>query len=114
MNEKEILKGLRNAYFYIDDIVENEYKQINSLHKQQLKEMLKVIDYIYYDVYRDLDSDDLTINIANDFFGRLSDSASFDYMYYDEDIDSWNYLNYYELTSGYDWKQDNDFVEGVE
>lgn len=113
MNEKEILKDLRTAYFHLNDIVENEDKQVTTIHKQQLEEMLKIIDYVYYDVYRELDSDILTIDIPKEFFGRLSDSASFDYMYYTEETDSWNYLDYYQLDSGYDWKKDENFIEEV-
>ena len=114
MSDKEILRAYRICYENLKDILENEDGQVAKIDRLYIGEILNKLSTMYFDIYRELDSKDIEINVPGDLFGRLSDSPMADYMYYDEYSDDWYYLNCTELYNYYDWKEDSYFLDSVD
>lgn len=117
MTDKEILAELKVAYENISDIRENgcidhcdgqlDYSNIERLNR--IKEDL--ID-LYWNIYREIDNEELRIDIWRNgkpyYCGFISDDISYDYMSYDENGER-DYTTCEELEIY--WYEDRGFLK---
>lgn len=106
MTNKEVLAELRKSYIYMEDLINNA--EITDEAKKDLKKVCKIIEKTYYDVYRELDLEEVEIVYKKEFIGVICEDVWYDYMAYNEEEEE----EYYTCADiGYYWYEDKDFLE---
>lgn len=117
MTNKEILSELKKSYEYINDIRENGCVdhcngQLNYNYIERLNRIKEDLEFIYWNVYREIDKEELEIDIWRNgkpyYCGYISDDISYAYMTYDENGETqYNTCEELEIY----WYEDRDFIE---
>lgn len=111
MTNKEILGELKQSYEYINDIDNNEYKQLTNEEKDKITQIEYLLSDIYSGLYERLEkenNEELRVKkLEENDKVYISDDISGDYISVSNDT---HYFTYQDTDDYYCWYKDENFL----